>query len=84
MPQYLSADAQSLLRCLFKRNPANRLGSGPTGGQEIKQHSFFASIDFDKLLRKEITPPYLPAVADYDNMFSFGNTHSIQEGIASV
>ena len=26
MPQFLSPDAQSLLRALFKRNPANRLG----------------------------------------------------------
>jgi len=26
MPQFLSAEAQSLLRALFKRNPLNRLG----------------------------------------------------------
>ena len=28
MPGFLSADAQSLLRALFKRNPDNRLCSG--------------------------------------------------------
>ena len=28
MPPFLSSGAQSLLRCLFKRNPANRLGEG--------------------------------------------------------
>ncbi len=28
MPEYLSPEAQSLLRALFKRNPANRLGTG--------------------------------------------------------
>jgi len=27
MPQFLSPEAQSLLRALFKRNPTNRLGS---------------------------------------------------------
>lgn len=27
MPQFLSLEAQSLLRMLFKRNPANRLGN---------------------------------------------------------
>lgn len=27
MPQFLSPEAQSLLRALFKRNPANRLGN---------------------------------------------------------
>ncbi|CAB4068705.1 RPS6KA [Lepeophtheirus salmonis] len=30
MPEYLSPEAQSLLRVLFKRNPAHRLGSGPS------------------------------------------------------
>lgn len=27
MPQFLSPEVQSLLRALFKRNPANRLGN---------------------------------------------------------
>lgn len=31
MPQFLSSEAQSLLRNLFKRNPANRLGTALTG-----------------------------------------------------
>ncbi|RWS17163.1 ribosomal protein S6 kinase 2 beta-like isoform X1 [Dinothrombium tinctorium] len=71
MPQYLSPEAQSLLRCLFKRNPLNRLGSGPRGGQEVKEHSFFQTIDFDKLYKKEVIPPYIPAVARNDNLFYF-------------
>lgn len=29
MPQFLSVEAQSLLRALFKRNPCNRLGKAP-------------------------------------------------------
>ncbi len=29
MPQFLSLEAQSLLRMLFKRNPSNRLGKSP-------------------------------------------------------
>nr|KAF6360614.1 ribosomal protein S6 kinase A6 [Myotis myotis] len=45
MPQFLSAEAQSLLRMLFKRNPANRLGS--EGVEEIKRHHFFANIDWN-------------------------------------
>ncbi|XP_070318127.1 ribosomal protein S6 kinase alpha-6 isoform X3 [Odocoileus virginianus] len=45
MPQFLSAEAQSLLRMLFKRNPANRLGS--EGVDEIKRHLFFANIDWN-------------------------------------
>ena len=64
MPQYLSVEAQGLLRCLFKRNPANRLGSGPGKGNEVKSHEFFGSIDFDKLLTRSIRPPYIPAPND--------------------
>lgn len=70
MPQYLSAEAQDLLRCLFKRNPVNRLGSGPTGGQEIKGHRFFANIDFNKLYLKQIIPPYKPSIT-HNHLSSF-------------
>lgn len=62
MPLYLSMEAQSLLRCLFKRNPANRLGSGPRGGKDIMDHIFFQSINFEKLYDRKITPPFIPAV----------------------
>lgn len=62
MPQYLSGEAQSLLRALFKRNPINRLGFGPNGNDAIQSHPFFQSIDFDKLYRKEINPPFVPSL----------------------
>lgn len=62
MPLYLSIEAQSLLRCLFKRNPANRLGSGPRGGKDIMDHIFFQSINFEKLYERKVTPPFIPAV----------------------
>lgn len=62
MPLHLSYEAQSLLRCLFKRIPANRLGSGPRGGKDIMDHKFFSSIDFEKLYERKVTPPFIPAV----------------------
>lgn len=71
MPQFLSQEAQSLLRVLFKRNPANRLGAGPEGVNEIKTHSFFATIDWEKLYQKEIQPPFKPAVSRADDAFYF-------------
>lgn len=62
MPEFLSPEAQSLLRALFKRNPLNRLGSGPTGSNEIKTHPFFTKIDWIKLFKREISPPFQPTV----------------------
>ena len=46
MPQFLSHDAQLLLRALFKRNPQNRLGF-KHGIEEMKTEAFFKNIDFD-------------------------------------
>ncbi|KAI7813672.1 putative ribosomal protein S6 kinase alpha-1, partial [Triplophysa rosa] len=71
MPQFLSLDAQSLLRNLFKRNPGNRLGAGPDGVEEIKRHSFFSTIDWNKLFRREIHPPFKPAIGRPDDTLYF-------------
>ncbi|XP_030065823.1 ribosomal protein S6 kinase alpha-6 isoform X4 [Microcaecilia unicolor] len=71
MPQFLSPEAQSLLRMLFKRNPSNRLGAGPDGVEEIKRHPFFATIDWNKLFRKEIQPPFKPASGKPEDTFCF-------------
>ncbi|XP_030647984.1 ribosomal protein S6 kinase alpha-1 isoform X6 [Chanos chanos] len=71
MPQFLSAEAQSLLRNVFKRNPGNRLGAGPDGVEEIKRHPFFATIDWNKLFRREVSPPFKPASGRPDDTFYF-------------
>lgn len=85
MPQYLSTEAQSLLRALFKRNPINRLGysnvvvggggggNGPNDNQTcaIQLHPFFATIDFIKLYNKEITPPFIPSLMPLSNNHYF-------------
>ncbi|KAM6186479.1 ribosomal protein S6 kinase alpha-2 isoform 1-T1 [Rhynchocyon petersi] len=71
MPQFLSGEAQSLLRALFKRNPCNRLGAGLDGVEEIKRHPFFMTIDWNKLYRKEIKPPFKPAVGRPEDTFHF-------------
>ncbi|XP_051538892.1 ribosomal protein S6 kinase alpha-3 isoform X1 [Myxocyprinus asiaticus] len=71
MPQFLSSEAQSLLRSLFKRNPSNRLGAGPDGVEEIKRHQFYANIDWNKLFRREMYPPFKPASSRPDDTFYF-------------
>jgi p90 ribosomal S6 kinase len=58
------------------------LGSGPGAGQEIKSHPFFSTIDFEKLYKKEITPPFIPAIPRTDNLFYFDKefTNKAPEG----
>ncbi|XP_046849442.1 ribosomal protein S6 kinase 2 beta-like isoform X2 [Xenia sp. Carnegie-2017] len=71
MPQFLSPEAQSLLRMLFKRNPTNRLGAGENGIEDIKKHAFFASINWGKLVKKQCKPPFKPAVKRTDDAYYF-------------
>lgn len=73
MPDYLSSEAQSLLRGLFKRNPTNRLCSGPDGIDDLFGHCFFSTIDWEKLKAKKQDPPFKPTVVS-DEAFHFDST----------
>merc|ERR1719282_222333 len=75
MPTFLSPEAQSLLRALFKRNPTNRLGSGPNGIEDIKAHTFFSSIDWEQLAKKSVSPPFQPTVVA-DDAFHFDTEYT--------
>jgi serum/glucocorticoid-regulated kinase 2 len=58
----IGSHAQSILIGLLTRDPTRRLGSN--GAEEIKGHPFFAKyIDFKKLAKKKIQPPFKPSVA---------------------
>jgi len=59
-PSYVSGDAQSLLEGLLTRDVDKRLGSA--NSSEVKKHPFFKDIDWEKLEKKEIEPPFKPKV----------------------
>jgi hypothetical protein len=43
------------LQSLLVRDPAARLGSGPTDVEEVKSHKFFSNINFEALERREVS-----------------------------
>jgi serine/threonine protein kinase len=51
IPEDLSVEAKSLLRGLFKIRPKDRLGYAHDA-EEIRNHPFFANVNFDQVLRK--------------------------------
>lgn len=59
IPEYVSAEAKSLLTQLLERDPEKRLRNP----DDIKQHAFFKGIDFEKLVLLEVAPPYVPPVS---------------------
>lgn len=63
IPPEFDEDTASLLNGLLERDPEKRL-SDP---EDIQKHPYFKTIDWDKLLAKEITPPYIPPVTQKDS-----------------
>uniref|UniRef100_A0A915B1U9 non-specific serine/threonine protein kinase n=1 Tax=Parascaris univalens TaxID=6257 RepID=A0A915B1U9_PARUN len=69
-PSKLSSEARSLLSGLLVKDPTQRLGGGPEDAKEIMEQEFFRPIDWEKLYRKEITPPFKPHVqSDTDTCY---------------
>ncbi|KAJ1558056.1 Serine/threonine kinase, partial [Cladochytrium tenue] len=55
-------DAADVIQKLLIKDANRRLGAGPTDSAEIKQHRYFASVDFDAVLEMRVPPPFRPTV----------------------
>ncbi|XJO75848.1 hypothetical protein BDV3_006463 [Batrachochytrium dendrobatidis] len=70
-PSHLARDAVSLLQKLLTKDPSKRLGSGKNDALDIKQHSFFAGVDWESLKHLEIPPPFIPTVKSSTDVSNF-------------
>jgi len=81
-PNYISEEAKSLLEGLLTRDPALRLGT--KGGDEVKGHPWFADVEWEKLIRKEIEPPFKPKVRSVDDTSQIDPQFTRERPIDSV
>jgi serine/threonine protein kinase len=70
---YLSSSCDDLIGRLLSKNPEERLGSGPLGGAEIKQHPWFHSIDWGMYFRKEVQAPFTPCLQSDLDLSNFSS-----------
>ncbi|KAM4038834.1 protein kinase C theta type [Anomaloglossus baeobatrachus] len=66
-PRFLSKEAKEILIMLFVREPERRLGIKGN----IRQHCFFQHIDWERLEKKEIEPPFKPKVKSANDCSNF-------------
>lgn len=78
----MSPVAQDVIKKLLEKDKKKRLGA--VGDMtEILQHPFFASLNIEKLLKKELVPPYKPVINDDLKFFDSNLTgmKNIQESV---
>lgn len=71
LPQYLTPDSRDLIRKLLKRQVAQRLGSGPSDAEQIKNHLFFKHINWNDVISRKLEPPFRPTLASEDDVSQF-------------
>ncbi|ELR11956.1 PHprotein kinase domain containing protein [Acanthamoeba castellanii str. Neff] len=72
--------AADLIQGLLERNVQKRL----VDPEVLKKHPYFASIDWEKLNRLEITPPFVPAVKGDDDTSQIDPTFTRQKPALSI
>lgn len=59
-PSSIDSSAKDLLKHLLTTDLTQRYGNLKGGYHDIRNHKWFASLDFDKLIQRKIKPPHIP------------------------
>jgi len=82
-PPFLTDSCKNLIVALLNRDPKKRLGSNKDV-EDIKDHAFFQSINWDKLYKKQIDPPYKPEVKGNEDTSNFDEQFTNEQVVDSV
>ncbi|KAJ7591316.1 kinase-like protein [Mycena floridula] len=63
-------DGKAFVKGLLNRNPRHRLGA-TRDAEELKEHKFFAAIDWNLLEKRQVTPPFKPVVESDESTNNF-------------
>jgi len=86
-PSRMPAELRALIGKLLEPSPVRRLGTGPEGGQAIKDDPWFKGLDWAALERRELAAPFVPTIKnpfDDSNYDKYEEDDSAEADLADV
>lgn len=77
IPDSLGRDVADFISKLLVKDPRKRLGGGPEDAEELKRHPFFKVINWEKLERREVSPPFKPVIRDELDVSNFSEEFTL-------
>uniref|UniRef100_A0A672SXJ5 Ribosomal protein S6 kinase n=1 Tax=Sinocyclocheilus grahami TaxID=75366 RepID=A0A672SXJ5_SINGR len=63
--------AKDIIQKLLIKDPKKRLGSGPSGAQNVKSHPFYQKMNWEDLAAKKVPAPFKPVIRDELDVSNF-------------
>ncbi|XP_064486966.1 muscle M-line assembly protein unc-89-like isoform X2 [Ornithodoros turicata] len=80
-PRFLSKEAKSLLVLLLDKDPEKRLGMSTCAAGDVSDQPFFRPINWEKLERKEVEPPFKPKVKGANDVSNFDSDFTMEKAV---
>ncbi|KAG9333536.1 hypothetical protein JZ751_011416 [Albula glossodonta] len=70
-PKDMGPLAKDVIQRLLTKDPKKRLGSGPSGAENVKRHPFYQKINWEDLAAKKVPAPFKPVIRDELDVSNF-------------
>ena len=64
-------EEKDIISCLCQFHVKDRLGSSPRDAKDVMGHAYFRDIDWDRLARKAVVPPFKPPLKSETDLRNF-------------
>ncbi|CAD8161756.1 unnamed protein product [Paramecium octaurelia] len=72
-PKNFDNDAKELIKSLLVSDVSKRLGNLKNGANDIKQHKWYQTLNWDSLIKKQMRPKYIPSVRSENDTSNFAD-----------
>ena len=76
-PSGFSEPSKTFIKCMLERDPVKRLGMKTSMHGNIRSHTFFSKIDWNKIENRMVEPPFKPKVKSPADISNFETEHTM-------